>query len=315
MSSKTGSPRLGRGIASLMGDAIRPRPADPRDDGHPHAAVTGEANHEPASAAPNGRDGIRTLAIETLEPGPYQPRARIEDTALEELARSIRARGVLQPLLARPHPDTPGRWQIIAGERRWRAAQQAGLHELPVLVRALSDSDAMAAALVENLQRQDLNAVEEAEGYRRLVDEFGMTQERLAEAVGKSRSHVANTLRLLNLPRAVQAELRNGALTAGHARALLGHAEPEKAALAVISRGLSVRQTEALVADEAMRASHGSVAGTRREKDPDTASLERELSDRLGLRVEIRFDGKTGVVRIHYRTLDQLDGLVRMINQ
>lgn len=179
----------------------------------------------------------------------------------------------------------------------------------------LSDADAMAAALVENLQRQDLNAIEEAEGYRRLIDEFGMTQEHLAEAVGKSRSHIANTMRLLNLPHAVQVELRNGALTAGHARALLGHAEPEKAALAVISRGLNVRQTEALVADETRRASHGSLARPRREKDADTASLERELSDRLGLRVDIQFDGTSGVVRIHYRTLDQLDGLVRIINQ
>lgn len=288
MSAKEVTPRLGRGLAALLGDG-------------------------PAATTPATAPGVASIAIEHLEPSPFQPRTTIEPEALADLVASIQARGILQPLLARPAPDRAGHYQIIAGERRWRAAQQAGLHSVPVLVRSLSDVDAMAAALVENLQRQDLNAIEEAEGYRRLLDEFSMTQEALAEAVGKSRSHVANTLRLLNLPRTVQMELRKGSLTAGHARALLAHPEPEKAALAVIARGLSVRQTEALASSRAGAPGQtGRV--TAREKDPETEALERDLTERLGLKVEIAFDGKGGSVRIHYRSLDQLDGVIALLN-
>ncbi|MDE2201063.1 MAG: ParB/RepB/Spo0J family partition protein, partial [Rhodospirillales bacterium] len=209
----------------------------------------------------------------------------------------------------RPAPGKAGRYQIIAGERRWRAAQAAGLHEVPALVRDLSDSDAMAAGLVENLQRQDLNAIEEAEGYRRLVDEFTMTQEALAAAVGKSRSHVANMMRLLNLPPAVQAEVKGGALSAGHARALLAHPEPAKAALAVIAGGLSVRQTEALATRKPAS------PAAERPKDPETAALERDLSERLGLKVEISFNGSGGSLRILYRSLDQLDGVLALLGR
>ena len=285
MSAKDSGPRLGRGLAALLGDA-----ASGRADG----------------------DGIRTLPIEQLEPGPYQPRHPIDPASLRELADSIRVRGILQPLLARPHPTASGRYQIIAGERRWRAAQAAGLHEVPALIRPLSDAEAMAAALVENLQRQDLNSIEEAEGYRRLMTEFAMTQESLGEAVGKSRSHVANTMRLLNLPARVQIEVRNGALSAGHARALLSHPEPEKAALAVIARGLNVRQTEALAA---RRTNPDSDSHQPRAKDPDTAALERTLAAKLGLKVDIAFDGAAGILRLHYRTLDQLDGLVALLTR
>jgi ParB family chromosome partitioning protein len=234
-------------------------------------------------------------------------------TALDELVGSIRSRGILQPLLARPHPDEPGRYQIIAGERRWRAAQAAGLHEVPVLVRGLADAEAMAASLVENLQRQDLNSIEEAEGYFRLMREFGMNQDGLAQTVGKSRSHVANTLRLLNLPKAVQAEVRNGTLSAGHARALLSHPEPEKAALAVIARGLNVRQTEALAARPKPTS-----AASPPVHDPDdraTRAVEQELAERLGLRVQISFNGTGGTLRIHYRSLDQLDGLIELLRR
>ncbi len=288
MSAKEASPRLGRGLAALMGDTAKP-------------AAAGQA---PA--------GTTAVAVELLEPGPFQPRGPIDPKSLTELVDSIRARGILQPLLARPHPATPGHYQIIAGERRWRAAQSAGLHEVPVLVRDLRDADAMAAALVENLQRQDLNAIEEAEGYRKLINDFGMTQDSLATAVGKSRSHVANTLRLLNLPSTVQQEVRNGALSAGHARALLAHPEPAKAALAVITRGLSVRQTEALTS----RKSDGGPSAERvgRAVDPETVALERDLTERLGLKVEISFDGKGGTLRIRYQSLDQLDGLVTLLS-
>jgi ParB family chromosome partitioning protein len=260
--------------------------------------------------------------VDVLEPGPFQPRADIEPKALDELVASIEARGVLQPLLVRPHPDARGRYQIIAGERRWRAAQRAGLHEVPVLVRAFDDREAMAAALVENLQRQDLDPVEEAEGFRRLIEEFGLTQEALAQQIGKSRSHVANTMRLLNLPMPVLAELRRGNLTPGHARALLAHPDPARAAMAVIARGLNVRQTEALAAGRApLEATQPEDRpGPDRRKngrgtDADTAALERDLSERLGLRVDINFDGQGGSVRIRYRGLDQLDGLIALLSR
>ena len=285
MSVREASPRLGRGLAALMGES-----ADP-------PAMRGM--------------GVRTIAIELLSPGPFQPRAPIDMASLAELTESIRARGVLQPLLARPQPGAPERYEIIAGERRWRAAQAAGLHEVPALVRDFADAEAMAAALVENLQRQDLNAIEEAQGYRRLLEEFGMSQEALGEAVGKSRSHVTNTLRLLNLPPDLQAEVRNGALSAGHARALLGHPDPEGAARAVIARGLNVRQTEVLARRAAEAATQP--ASRERHRDPDTVAFERRLAERLGLRVEIVFDGRRGSLRLHYDTLEQLDGVVALL--
>ena len=268
------SPRLGRGLAALLGENAGP--AQPRT----------------------------ALAVTALEPGPFQPRTAMDPEQLRDLTESIKSQGVLQPLLARPHPDKPGQFQIIAGERRWRASQAAGLHEVPVLVRALSDTEAMAASLVENLQRQDLDAIEEAEGYKRLVGEFGLTQDGLGDLVGKSRSHVANTMRLLQLPEAVRQGLRAGTLTAGHARALLGHADPAGAAKLVIARGLNVRQTEALV-------QRGEApAPAPKSRDPEVAALERDLSARLGLRVQITQEGRGGSVRIGYRSLDQLDGLL-----
>jgi ParB family chromosome partitioning protein len=231
--------------------------------------------------------------------------------AMAELVDSIKARGILQPLLARRHPGQAGRYQIIAGERRWRAAQQAGLHEVPVLVRDLEDRDAMAASLVENLQRQDLNPIEEAEGYKRLMDEFGLTQEQLGTAVGKSRSHVANIIRLLQLPPSVRADVQAGKLTAGHARALLAHANPEEAARLVIAKGLNVRQTEGLTTNT----SPSTGAAPTRERDPETEALERDLSEKLGLKVSIAFDGKGGTVRISYRSLDQLDNLIALLSR
>ena len=243
-----------------------------------------------------------------LEPSPYQPRGAMNLEALEELTASIRERGILQPLLVRPHPTLPGRYQIIAGERRWRASQAAGLHEVPALIRELTDVDAMAAGLVENLQRQDLNPIEEAEGFRRLLDEFGISQELVGQAVGKSRVHVSNTLRLLTLPEVILVEVRKGTLTAGHARALLMHPAPETAMAMVLTRGLNVRQTEALAKVPANAGGGGSRPA--RQKDPETATLERELSERLGLKVEIAYDGKGGSVRIHYRDLDQLDSVL-----
>ncbi|GAA0598781.1 hypothetical protein GCM10009416_41180 [Craurococcus roseus] len=238
----------------------------------------------------------------------------MEAAPLQELAGSIREHGVLQPILVRPKPGAEARYEIVGGERRWRAAQLAQLHEVPVVVRDLGDREAMAAALVENLQRQDLNALEEAEGYRRLVEEFELTQDALGQAVGKSRSHVANTMRLLALPDRVRELLRDGALSAGHARALLTAPDPEVLALQVVDRGLNVRQTEALAAakprDPAAAAERPtSAAGA----SPEVAALERELSGRLGLKIAIRQSGRGGQLTIHYHDLDQLDGVIRLL--
>ncbi|WP_255569038.1 ParB/RepB/Spo0J family partition protein [Neoroseomonas alba] len=278
--------RLGMGLSALMGDNQPPPPA----------------------TTPGGAP--RTLPIEALEPSPFQARATPDPAALAELAASIEEHGILQPILVRPKPGTPGHFQILGGERRWRAAQQAKLHDVPVVIRDLDDRAAMAAGLVENLQREDLNALEEAEGYARLLSEFGLKQEGLGQAVGKSRSHVANTLRLLNLPPRVREMLRGGALSAGHARALLGADDPERLAGMVVVRGLSVRQTEALAAATPRDPS------TRRaaKQDPDIAALERRLTERLGLKVGIKAAGKGGQVTINYRDLDQLDGVLRLLD-
>ena len=279
MNTREASPRLGRGLAALMGDTST------------------------ATAS-----GIKTIPIDMLQPSPYQPRGEMNPAALADLTDSIREHGILQPLLARAHPTQKGHYQIIAGERRWRAAQAAGLHELPVLVRDLNDRNAMAAGLVENLQREDLNPVEEAEGFRRLVDDFGISQELIGQSVGKSRSHVSNTLRLLGLPHSVLAELKKGTLSAGHARALLMHAEPETALAAVLSRGLNVRQTEALAKmPRAPRAP--------KTQNPDTVSLEQNMSERLGLRVAIGFDGSGGVMKIYYNNMDQLEGVLTLLSK
>jgi ParB family chromosome partitioning protein len=276
--------RLGMGLSALMGETAAP------------AAAT--------AGAP------RTLPVEALEPSPFQARATPDPAALAELAASILEHGILQPILVRPKPSAQGRYQILGGERRWRAAQQARLHEVPVVIRDLDDRAAMAAGLVENLQREDLNALEEAEGYQRLLDEFGLKQEALGQAVGKSRSHVANTLRLLNLPGRVRDLLRAGTLSAGHARALLGAEDPERLAGVVVVRGLSVRQTEALAAaaprDPATRRST--------KQDADTAALERRLTEKLGLKVGIKPAGKGGQITIGYRDLDQLEGVLRLLD-
>jgi ParB family chromosome partitioning protein len=275
-------PRLGRGLAALIPDA-------------PAASDSG---------------ALRALPIEALEPSPFQPRGGMDRASLEELAASIRENGILQPILARPKPDAPGTYQIVGGERRWRAAQVAQLHEVPVVVRDLADREAMAAGLVENLQRQDLNAIEEANGYQRLIAEFGLTQEALGGIVGKSRSHIANTLRLLGLPDAVRDLVANGVLSAGHARAILAAKDPAALSAQIVSRGLNVRQAEALVAAEARNRKPGAEP---RPRDPAAASVERELTERLGLEVRLDHRGTGGTMSIRYATLDQLDGIYRLL--
>jgi ParB family chromosome partitioning protein len=276
--------RLGRGLSALIPDG-------------------------PAPTAEQA--ALRTLPVEALEPGPFQPRGGMDKASLDDLAASIREHGILQPILARPKPGAAGVYEIIGGERRWRAAQAAQLHEVPVVIRDLGDREAMAAGLVENLQRQDLNIMEEAEGYRRLLDEFGLTQEGLGQAVGKSRSHVANTLRLLVLPPEVRDLVANGVLSAGHARTLVTAAEPGRLAAQIVARGLNVRQAEALAASQSRPKG---AAPERPGRDADVAALERDLTERLGLRISIRHQGKGGEVVIRYRDLDQLDGLVRLLS-
>jgi ParB family chromosome partitioning protein len=282
--SKGMTGRLGRGYANLIGEVQR------------------EAMRESA---------VQTIAVIDIEPGPFQPRKSINRDRLEELAASLRSRGVLQPLLLRAHPGNPGQFQIIAGERRWRAAQLAGLHEVPALVREFSDSDAMAAGLVENLQRQDLDPIEEAEGFVRLIEEFGLTQDELSNAVGKSRPHIANQMRLLSLPDSVQSLVREGLLSAGHARALVGHPEPEVVAQKIVAGKLSVRQTEAL-AQERKTPKKKRQEG-RAEDQAEIRAVERELTTLLGMRVSIDFDGSGGMLRIAYSSLDQFDTLLSLL--
>ncbi len=289
---------LGRGLSALLGDEKPP-------------VVTG---------GPAG-GGVRRIAVHHLHPGEYQPRRRMSDAEIDELAGSIRDKGVLSPLLVREHPGKTGEFEIIAGERRWRAAQRAQVHEVPVMVKALTNREALEVGLVENLQREDLTPLEEAEGYQRLMEEFRHTQELLSKTVGKSRSHVANMLRLLRLPAQVRTLLNEGAISAGHARALLSAPDAAAAAKTVVTKGLNVRQTEQLVQDLAAPKSSGggrsaaSVKKTGAAGDADTRNLEMDVADVLGLKVNITSDGGKGFVTIHFQTLDQLDDLLEKLSK
>ncbi|MGK9233034.1 ParB/RepB/Spo0J family partition protein [Inquilinus limosus] len=297
MSAAESSPRrrpsLGRGLDALFGEA--------------------EEADIAAASAPGEPRAPRSLPIEFLSPGPFQPRRKFDEAELDRLVESIRTQGVLQPLLVRPVEGKPDRYHIIAGERRWRAAQKAKLHEVPVVVRPMSDREALQIAIIENVQRQDLTALEEAEGYQRLLDEFGLTQEEVAQAVGKSRSHIANTLRLLDLPDTVLAQLQEGLLTAGHARALLGCPDPEAAARTVIAKGLNVRQTEQLARDAREQPSPAPSRPAMR--DPNIVALERDIETRLGYRVKIdtQNNNTSGTIHIQWSNLDQFAALLKRL--
>ena len=293
---------LGRGLSALIGDAA-PTPV----------AVTPSADS--GQSVPKAADsGLRYVGIDELKAGAFQPRKNFAKEELDALAASVEKSGVLQPLLVRPCDDG---FEIIAGERRWRAAQQARLHQVPVIVQPVNDVTALEIGLVENVQRADLNPVEEAEGYQRLIDEFAYTQAELAETIGKSRSHIANLLRLSGAPSVIRQALIDGALSMGHARALLGLQNPEKHAAALIKQivksGMSVRAVEKLVAAQSAIMGKGATA-TRRgasEKSADTRQLEKQLADALGLAVALDDKGKKGgELRIGYKTLEQLDGLM-----
>jgi len=268
------------------------------------------------ASTPEGRRAVGALdiPIELIRRNPKQPRRRFAEEELGELAASIGKRGVLQPILVRPLPDTDGEYQIVAGERRWRAAQQAGLRAIPALVRDLDELEAMEVAIIENIQRTDLNALEEARGYAAMSERFNRSAETIAGIVGKSRVHVANTLRLMRLPNAVQAHLEAGRLTAGHARTLIDLDEAEAFAERIVKGGLNVRQAEAMA--RRARAAPSRNARPAREKtegDNDTRALESDLSEVLGLAVEIRDKGGAGEIRIAYATLEQLDDLCRRL--
>jgi len=286
---------LGRGLSALMADADIASPAAP----------TADKANSPDLLVP----------IEKLRPNPDQPRRDFSPEDLEELAASIREKGIIQPLLVRNDPQHPGEYQIVAGERRWRAAQRANLHDIPVLVRDLNDTEVIEIAIIENIQRANLNAVEEAMGYRQLMDRFGHTQEKLAEALGKSRSHIANLLRLLTLPEEVLTWLREGKLTAGHARALITAENPTELARRVIAKGLSVRQTEALAKKPKVETKDRKPKENKAEKDADTRALELDLTASLGMEVRIdhRAGGESGVVSIQYKTLEELDELCQIL--
>ncbi len=279
------------------------------------SALMADLEAKPASATGAPRAGETAIGIDRISPSQGQPRRAFADSALDELAASIREKGIIQPLILRKSPRDPDRYEIVAGERRWRAAQRAQLHEVPAIVRDLDDAEVLEIAIVENIQRADLNAMEEAGGYQQLMERFGHTQEALAQALGKSRSHVANLLRLLALPKAVQEMVRSGDLSAGHARALVTAADPEALARRIVAEGLSVRQAEALARDDRAGRRPRQRGRRRPEKDADTRAAERDLAAALGMKVSIDHvaDGEAGTVTFRYGSLEQFDELCRRV--
>ena len=289
MSDEANTNRLGRGLSALLGDTEFDQP-------------------EPTST------GQVRVPVEFLRPNPNQPRKRFSDENLEELAQSIREKGILQPIVVRPIAGEPNSYEIVAGERRWRAAQKASMHDVPVSIRELSDSESLEIALIENIQRADLNPIEEAAGFKALMDRFDYTQEQLSEIVGKSRSHVANLLRLLSLPAELQSLVENGSLSAGHGRALLSSSDPANLAKQIIKEDLNVRQTEALAKGRPSQQTKTPFSGSQPiEKDADTLALEQNLSNSLGLKVSIDHGQNGGLVVVKYKTLEQLDEICRRL--
>ena len=283
--------RLGRGLAALIGDMAA----------------------ETSVERPRGQRRLPTAA---LRPNPRNPRRAFPNAELDELVASLRDRGIIQPIVARPVQGAADVYEIIAGERRWRAAQRAGLHEVPVVIIEANDAEALQLAIIENVQRADLNPLEEAEGYRALIEEFGNSQDEIANIVGKSRSHVANTLRLLKLPETIKAYIHSGKLFAGHARMLIGQPDAERLAEEIVAHGLNVRQVENLAREAAERGGKSSVRAARRAaKNANLVALEKRISDALGLAVSINEAKRGGVLTIRYRSLDQLDDVLRRLEK
>lgn len=304
MADDSSRKRLGKGLAALMGELDQPLPA--------------ESSRQIEAREIANAEGV--VPIEKVRANPNNPRRYFAETDLEDLANSIAQHGIVQPILVRPvkNGDLAGAtYEIIAGERRWRAAQKARLHEVPIIVREIEDRQALELAIIENVQRADLNSVEEAQGYRQLIEDYDYSQNELAQVIGKSRSHVANTLRLLKLPESVQSLINDGHLSAGHARTLITSADPETLAERIISGGLSVRQAEALSQTPGETVPTDGGAKTTSGKAPKSAdirALEQRLEDKLGLKIDLRHgDKEKGELRIKYRTLDQLDEVCRKL--
>jgi ParB family chromosome partitioning protein len=293
MADEAARSRLGRGLASLIGDV---------------------GNESSAEQRPVGQ---RRIPTSSLRPNARNPRRMFSNDELDELADSLRERGIIQPIVARPVRGVPDSFEIIAGERRWRAAQRAGLHEVPIVIIEATDEEALQLAIIENVQRSDLNPLEEAEGYRALIRDFSHSQDDVARLVGKSRSHVANMLRLQTLPDRVREHIQSGRLSPGHARVLVGHHDAERLADEIVALGLNVRQVEEMARQELSR--NGKPGANNRkpkaEKEADTVALEKRLSDALGLVVSIDNRGGKGVVSIRYRNLDQLDDLAQRLEK
>lgn len=295
--------------------SISPLRKRPTGLGRGLSALLGEIEREPAVSVDGGKtpEGVRLVDVTRLRPLPNQPRKTFDEAALDELAESIRARGMLQPIVVRD-PDQDQHYEIIAGERRWRAAQRAQLHQVPVIVREFDDVTALEIAIIENIQREQLNAWEEGEAYRRLIEDHGHTQEALGRIVGKSRSHVANLMRLRNLPQSVHHWLVAGELSMGHARALLAADDPEAIGRQIVARGLSVRETEALIKKARTRSDAAGRGGGGKVVNPDLAALERQLSDMLGLKVRINHQARSGTMMLSYSSLEQLDMLCQRLS-
>lgn len=322
MSATKPRQNLGRGLDALFGETATEAPVSvnapaqkEKQNNDVNQGVSGNPVASGAAPAPAAKGGLTELPVEHMAPSRLQPRRVFDDAQIDELAASIRDKGVLQPLLVRQAPD--GTYEIIAGERRWRAAQKAQVHQVPVIIKDFTDTEVLEVALVENLQRADLTLLEEAEGYQRLMGEFGHTQEALAKLMGKSRAHVANMLRLLSLPGLVKDLIDEGKLSMGHARALVGAADAGYLAKQVVAKGLSVRQVEKLVKKHGKpgrkakdSAGSGGPAGIGGAKDADTKALENQLEEALGLSVDIAFDGKGGTLTLAYSDLEQLDDVV-----
>ena len=284
--------RLGRGLAALIGD-------DTTEEGLVEDVRT-----------------LRHMPIEFLTRNPRNPRRRFSEDDLADLTASVREKGLLQPIVVRQVEGGTNQYEIVAGERRWRAAQQAGIHEVPVIIRTFSDGEALEIALIENIQRADLNPIEEAQGYQQLIDHFSYTQQQLADSIGKSRSHIANTLRLLNLPEKIRDYLTEGALTAGHARALVATDAPESLAEKIVKLGLSVRDAEDLARKPDAGTAKAKSKSNGEVKDADTMALEKTLTEVLGLKVAIVHQGDAGgEVRVRYKTLEQLDDVCKRLNR
>jgi ParB family chromosome partitioning protein len=291
MSTNKPAAGLGRGLQALLGEAAVP---------------------SASAEAPAGRPGgVREIEIGRIRPNPEQPRVQFTEEAIEELADSISQRGVLQPILLRPHGEG---FEIVAGERRWRAAQRARLHTIPALVREIDDSSAAEIALIENIQREDLNAIEEAEGYRQLIQKHAHTQDGVAKLVHKSRSHVANLLRLLDLPEFVRQSLVRGDITMGHARAVATAPDPEELTKEIIAKGLSVRHARKVKPGAGHDIARGSARNYKQPADADLLALQRQLGDMLGLKVDVAHNGKKGTVTLHYSSLDQLDMICQRLS-